>query len=119
MVRAKVFEKIAQNSLMQQNSLHVAMREERDGLVKSSEEKIEELERELKEKGEIENINAEAVTNSTELKTLKQNLSAAKSQISSYRSQMYGLKSEVANLKSYNRETGRILYDLNEFARED
>lgn len=83
-----IFEKVAQNSLMQQNGLSIAVKEEKDRMIRDHEKRIEDLSNKLREKNDIESSNVEALTNNKELQSLKQKLSVANIQISTLKSQL-------------------------------
>ena len=86
MIRAKIFEKIAQNSLLQQNSLNEILREEREKITKESKNRVQKVENIVKQSSKVDD--GEIKMNSKEIQSLTQELSQANSRIFTYKSQL-------------------------------
>lgn len=84
-MRAKIFEKVAQNSLRQQTIMHSALKEEKDTLVANYEKTVNRLKQRIEENKNIVKQNTENEVKSKEFTKMKQDLEVWKKKALKYR----------------------------------
>lgn len=84
-MRAKIFEKVAQNSLRQQTIMNSALKEEKDSLVANYEKTVNRLKQRIEENKNIVKQNTENEVKSKEFTKMKQDLEVWKKKALKYR----------------------------------
>lgn len=84
-MRAKIFEKVAQNSLRQQTIMNSSLKEEKDSLVANYEKTVNRLKQRIEENKNIVKQNTENEVKSKEFTKMKQDLEVWKKKALKYR----------------------------------
>ncbi|CAI2368489.1 unnamed protein product [Moneuplotes crassus] len=121
LMKAKILEKVAKNSFVQLTVMQLNFQKEKEALISSYESQLKEA-REQLEQTKVSHIQQlESNSAREEIVKLSKQLSKTKQEGQKYKilaTKLMKMKAEMDTLRKQNKETGRILFDLNEFARE-